>query len=246
GASAGINIAQRLGLNRQIIDSARQRLTTQTQDVSRFLDRLHSQLRELEQERQAMQQREEELGRELKRLEAEGRQEQRQRTREYERKLESLLRDFEYQVREAVSAVQDRAAAQKLSRQAEQRVARLRREFKEQFDAGVVAHKTGADQGDPNARPHEVRHISEGDTVKLKSLGRNALIKRKVDDNTFEVEIGNMKMKIPRHDVAEVFSSGGSGGRSGAPNPVAAARARGISVTLKEDSSAPTELNVIG
>ena len=246
GASAGINIAQRLGLNRQITDAARERLTTQTQDVSKFLDRLHSELRDLERERQAAQKREQDAAREMKRLEAEGQQEQRQKVREFERKMESLIKDFEYQVREAISAVQDRAAAQKLTKQAEQRIAKLRREFKEQFDAGVVAHKTGADQGDPNARPHEIKHISEGDTVKLKSLGRTAVIKRKIDDNTFEVEIGNMKMKIPRHDVAEVFSSSGSAGRGGAPNPVAAARARGISVTLKEDSSAPTELNVIG
>jgi DNA mismatch repair protein MutS2 len=245
GASAGINIAQRLGLNRQITDAARERLTTQTQDVSKFLDRLHSQLRDLEQDRERAQKREQDLAREQKRLEAEGQQEQRQKVREFERKMESLIKDFEYQVREAVSAVQDRAAAQKLSKQAEQRIAKLRREFKEQFDAGVVAHKTGADQGDPNARPHEVKHISEGDTVKLKSLGRTAVIKRKVDENTFEVEIGNMKMKIPRHDVAEVFSPSGGVGKS-AVNPVAAARARGISVTLKEDSSAPTELNVIG
>src|SRR5215831_8431222 len=245
GASAGINIAQRLGLNRKITDAARERLTTQTQDVSKFLDKLHSELRDLERERQAAQKRELDLAREQKRLEAEGQQEQRQKVREFERKMESLIKDFEYQVREAVSAVQDRAAAQKLSKQAEQRIAKLRREFKEQFDAGVVAHKTGADQGDPNARPHEVKHISEGDTVKLKSMGRTATVKRKVDENIFEVEIGNMKMKIPRHDVAEVFSLGGAAAR-GAVNPVAAARARGISVTLKEDSSAPTELNVIG
>ena len=66
----------------------------------------------------------------MKRLEAEGQQEQRNKTREFERKMESLIRDFEYQIREAVSAVQDRAAAQKLSKQAEQRIAKLRREFK--------------------------------------------------------------------------------------------------------------------
>jgi DNA mismatch repair protein MutS2 len=245
GASAGINIAQRLGLNRQIIDAARERLTTQTQDVAKFLDRLHSDLRELEQERRVAQQREQELNRELKRLEAEGQQEQRQKTREFERKMESLIKDFEYQVREAVSAVQDRAAAQKVSKQAEQRIAKLRREFKEQFDAGVVAHKTGADKGDPNARPYEVKHISEGDTVKLKSLGRTAVVKRKIDDNTFEVEMGAMKMKIPRHDVAEVFVTGSSAPRA-AVNPVAAARQRGISVSLKEDANAPTEINVIG
>jgi DNA mismatch repair protein MutS2 len=247
GASAGINIAQRLGLNRQITDAARGRLTSQTQDVSKFLDRLHKELRELGAERQAAQKREEDLGRELKRLEAEGQQEQRQKTRDYERKMESLLKDFEYQVREAVSAVQDRAAAQKLSKQAEQRIARLRREFKEQFDAGVVAHKTGADVNDPNARPHEVKHISEGDTVKLKSLGRTAVVKRKIDENTFEVEMGAMKMKIPRHDVAEVFSTGpGSAGQRAGVNPVAAARAKGISVSLKEDAATPMEINVIG
>ena len=240
GASAGINIAQRLGLNTQIIEAARARLGTQTQDVARFLDKLHSELRELEQERKSAQKREEELGRELKRLEAEGAQEQRQKTREYERKLDSLIRDFEYQVREAINAVQDRAAQQKLSKQAEQRIAKLRREFKEQFDAGVVAHKTGADRGDVNARPHEVKHVSEGDMVKLKSLGRTALVKRRVDDNTFEVEMGAMKMKIPRSDIAEVFA------RSGV-TPVAAARAKGISVSLKSDEqNMPTEINVIG
>ncbi len=239
GASAGINIAQRLRLNPQIIEAARSRLHTQTQDVSRFLDRLHAQLKEMESERQGLRNRELELNRELKRFESEGAQEQRQKTREFERKIESLLRDFEYQMRESVNAVQERAAAQKLSKEAERRIAKLRREFKEQFDASVVAHKTGADHGDPNARPHEIKLISEGDTVKLKSLGRNGVIKRKVDDNTFEVEVGAMKMKIPRHDVAEVVVRGGA-------SPVAAARAKGISVSVQDDLSAPTEINVIG
>jgi DNA mismatch repair protein MutS2 len=85
-----------------------------------------------------------------------------------------------------------------------------------------------------------VKHISEGDTVKLKSLGRTAVIKRKVDDNTFEVEVGSMKMKVPRHDVAEVI------GRT-SNSPVAAARAKGISVSLEQDDlNVPTEINVIG
>src|SRR5215471_17831737 len=240
GASAGINIAQRLGLNAQIIEAARARLGTQTKDVSRFLDRLHLELKDLERERQAAQKREADLSRELKRLEAEGAHEQRQKTRDFERKMESLLRDFEYQAREAVNAVQERAAQQKLSKQAEQRMARLRREFKEQFDSGVVAHKTGADQGDPHARPHEIKHVAEGDTIKLKSLGRTAVVKRKIDDNTFEVEMGAMKMKVPRADIAEVLAT------RGASSPVAAARSKGISVSVREDASVPTEINVIG
>jgi DNA mismatch repair protein MutS2 len=172
--------------------------------------------------------------------------EQRQQVREMEKKLEALLRDFEYQAREAISTVQDRAAVQKLSKEADRRITRLRREFKEQFDSTVVAHRTGADRGDPNARPGDVKHVAEGDTVRLKSLGRDAVVKRKIDENTFEVEAGIMKMRIPRDDIATVVKSAAA---ERAASPVAAARARGISISLKEeadDLNVPTEINVIG
>ncbi len=64
-----------------------------------------------------------------------------------EKKLESVLRDFEYHARETVNAIQERAAAQKLSKDAERRIAKSRREFREQFDSTVVAHASGADRG---------------------------------------------------------------------------------------------------
>jgi DNA mismatch repair protein MutS2 len=162
------------------------------------------------------------------------------KVREMEKKLEALFKDFEYHAREAVNAVQDRAAAQKLSKDAERRIAKLRREFREQFDSAVVAHSTGADQGDPNAQPTLVKHVSEGDTVKLKSVGRAGTVTRRIDDNHFEVEIGAMKMKVARADIAEVIARA-------ADSPLAAARARGISVSLgRTDASVPNEINVIG
>jgi DNA mismatch repair protein MutS2 len=241
GASAGINIAQRLGLNTSIIDAARSRLGTQARDVGEFLDHLHADLREAEAERLRLKSREAELDREKAHLAAEGRREQQTKIKEMEKKLETLLRDFEYHAREAVNAIQDRAAAQKLSKDAERRVAKLRRDFREQFDSSVVAHTTGADVGDPNAQPRLVQNVFEGDTVKLKSVGRPARIARKLDDNHFEVEVGAMKMKIARDDIAELLSS------PAAESPVKAARARGISVSLEsENQSAPSEINVIG
>jgi DNA mismatch repair protein MutS2 len=242
GASAGINIAQRLGLNPAIIASARSRLGSQTQDVARFLDRLHADLRDLENERARMKAREQALDREKSQLAAEGRKEQQAKIREMETKLEALFRDFEYHARETVNAVQDRAAAQKLSKDAERRIAKMRREFREQFDATVVAHATGADRGDPNAQPGLVKHVSEGDTVKLKSMGRAAVVKKKIGDNHFDVEIGSMKMRIAREDIAEVQMRVSD-------SPVEAARARGISVSLQSEISGrnlPTEINVIG
>jgi DNA mismatch repair protein MutS2 len=243
GASAGINIARRLGLNPAIVDSARSRLGTQARDVGQFLDKLHADLREAENERARLKTREQELEREKATLAAEGRKEQQIKIREMEKKLETLLRDFEYHAREAVNAVQDRVAAQKLSKDAERRIAKMRREFREQFDSTVVAHSTGADQGDPHAQPQVVKHVSQGDTVKLKSTGRGARVVRKIDDNHFEVEMGAMKMKIARDDIAEILTTA----QTPSDTPVKAARARGISVSLQnEDAVAPTEINVIG
>jgi DNA mismatch repair protein MutS2 len=240
GASAGINIAQRLGLNPTIIEAARARRGSQARDVGEFLDRLHSQLRDVETERLRLRVREDEIQREKASLAAEGKKDQQAKVKEMEKKLDSLLRDFEYHAREMVSAIQDRTAAQKLSKDAERRISKLRREFREQFDSAVVAHTTGADRGDPHAQPQLVKHVSEGDTVKLKSVGRPAVISRRIDDNHFEVEIGAMKMKIARDDIADVLVHASD-------SPIKAARARGISVSLdSENQSVPSEINVIG
>jgi DNA mismatch repair protein MutS2 len=246
GASAGINIAQRLGLNPAIIESARARLGTQARDVGQFLDRLHAQLREAESERLRLQTGQKELEDEKKRLAVSRKKDQQDKVREMEKKLESVLRDFEYHAREAVNAIQERAAAQKLSKDAERRIAKLRREFREQFDSTVVAHATGADRGDPNAQPQLVKHVSEGDTVKLKSTGRPARVVRKIDDHHFEVQVGAMKMKIARDDIAELLSNAASDARS-SESPLKAARARGVSVSLEDEgANVPSEINVIG
>jgi DNA mismatch repair protein MutS2 len=240
GASAGINIAQRLGLNPKIIQSARSRLGSQARDVGQFLDRLHAELREVQNERLRLRSKEQELKREQARLASEGKREQQEKTRELEKKLDSLLRDFEYHAREAVSAIQDKAAAQKVSKDAERRIAKLRRDFREQFDSSVVAHVSGADRGDPNAQPGLVQNVSEGDFVKLKSMGRNARVMRQLDNQHFEVEVGSMKMRIAREDIASVVSRA-------AENPVTAARSKGVSVVLEsERESVPSEINVIG
>ena len=240
GASAGINIAQRIGLNPEIVAQAREKLTSQAQDVGRFLDRLHSDLREIDNERLQLRRQEQELARERNHLADEGKKEQREKIRELEKKLESVLRDFEYRARETVNAVQDRAQALKLSKDAERRIAKMRREFREQFDSTVVAHSTGSDAGDRHAAPHVVQQVSVGDMVRLKSLGRDGKVLRHFDDDSFEVTVGPMKMKVARDDIADVVMRVGG-------DPVSAARARGINVALaREDESVPTEINVIG
>jgi len=239
GTSAGINIAQRLGLSAEMIAAARERLSTQTQDIARFLDSLHEQLVAADAERLRLGRLEKELNQERARLAAEGMKEWRAKVRDLEMQLQSLLKDFEYRVRETVRAVEDRAAQQKLSKEAERRIARLRREFSESFNTAVVAQHTGADRGDQNAQPHVVRHVAAGDQVKLRSLGKTATVQRQIDDKTFEVAVGPMKMRVARDEIAEVIAA-----RS--QTPIEAARRRGISVSVAEPEVTSSEINVIG
>ncbi|WP_446745214.1 endonuclease MutS2 [Silvibacterium acidisoli] len=246
GASAGINIAARLGLDPEMIAAARSRLSTQTLDIGKFLDSLHDQLRNLGTERLRVQQLEGELKRERHRLETEGMKEWRARVREMEQKLASLLKDFEYQARETVKAIDDRATQTKLSKEAERRIARLRREFSESFNSAVVADHTGADKNDANAQPHIAKRVSQGDTVKLRSLGKTAIVQRQIDDKTFEVAVGPMKMRVARDEIAEVIHTAHT--QPGAPQtPLQAARnRRGVSVSVADPDNIGYEINVIG
>ena len=241
GASSGINIAERLGLEPAIIRSARANVTTQSADIARFLDELHTQLTAVAAERTQLRVREQEVEREKRRLEAEGRQEQHKRARELEGKLASLMKEFEYQMRESVRGIEDKNTARKVSAEADRRIARLKREFQESFNQAVVAHVSGADRKDPIAQPHVVREVSPGDTVRLKSLGRDAKVERVLDGNGgYEVSMGPMKMRVPKDDIAQVTVP--------APkqSPIQAANKRGINVVAREPDGIPGEINVIG
>lgn len=245
GVSAGIHIAQRLGLDAAIVANARERLGKQTLEIGRFLDRLHADLLAVNTERAQLQRREEEVTRERQRLEREGRVEQQRKVQEIEGKLTSLLKDFEYRMRESLRGIEDRAAQQKATKLAERGLAKLRREFREQVDATVVAHQTGADVNDPNAQPHIVRAVGVGDTVKLRSLGKTAVVRRQVDDDNFEVTAGALKMRIRRGDIAEVVVAAAERARQ--TSPVATARSKGIHISLaREHSAVASEIKVIG
>ena len=137
GASAGLNIAAQLGLDPAIVANARSQMTTQQVDIGRFLDELHSQLTAAAAEREHLSSTERELAKERLRLEQEGRAEQQARTRELERQLKTLIEDFEAQLRDTVKAIDDKTVAQKIARDSALRIARLKREFSEQFQTAV-------------------------------------------------------------------------------------------------------------
>ncbi|HWB32167.1 MAG TPA: Smr/MutS family protein [Acidobacteriaceae bacterium] len=244
GASAGLNIAERLGLDKEILAEARAQLTTQAADIGGLLDQLHAQLTEVQRERGELSLREARLARDREKLEAEGRAEQKARTKELEAKLNTLLGEFEEELREIVKQIDDKALARKIQRDSALRTARARREFADQFQSTVVAHVSGADKNDPaqpKARTEAAREIKAGDLVKLKSLGREARVARVIDARNYEVAVGTMKMRVPLSDIVEVTPVA-------VVTPVEAARRRGgVTIqTAQNPDYVPMEINVIG
>jgi DNA mismatch repair protein MutS2 len=248
GASAGIQTAERLGLNASIVAAARQRLGSQQVDISRFLDRMHKELAQLEEDRKAARAEQYALNQERARLAREGDVELRNRTRDIEAKLASLLKDFEFQMRETVRAIEDRAAQQKLSKEAERRILRLRREFQESFNQTVVAHRTGADVGDANAQPHVLKHIAAGDQVRLKSMNKIAVVQREVEKDIFEVALGPIKMRVRRDECSAPSPPGGDSAKE-RETPLTAVRQQKnvhVTVTSANTDDMRMEINLIG
>jgi DNA mismatch repair protein MutS2 len=248
GASAGIQTAERLGLNREMIAVARKRMGSQQAEIARFLDRLHDELAQLEVERKAAREQQYTLNQERAKLAHEGDVELRNRTRELENKLASLLKDFEFQMRENVRAIEDRTAKQKLTREAERRINRLRREFQDSFNQTVVAHRTGADVGDANAEPHLLRNVAPGDRVLLKSINKIAVVQREVDRDVFDVALGPIKMRVKRNELSAPSPSGGDS-KPVKSDPLAAARLQKnvhVTVTSANTEDLRMEINLIG
>jgi len=243
GASAGLNIAARLGLDPEIVANARAQMTTQQVDIGRFLDELHAQLSATATEREQIAISERELARERLRLEQEGRVEQQARTRELERQLKSLIEDFESQLRDTVKAIDDKTVAQKIARDSALRIARLKREFSEQFQTTVIAHNEPPQSEAARKTADRQREPKAGDLVRLKSLNREGRVVRMIDAKTLEVTVGPMKTRVPVSDIAEIIAA--------AKKPLdAVKRHGGISVSTNsssEDSDyISSEINVIG
>ena len=243
GASAGLNIAARLGLDSKIVSNARAQMTTQQVDIGRFLDELHAQLTAAATEREHLAVSERGLARERLRLEQEGRAEQQARTRELERQLKGLIEDFESQLRDTVRAIDDKTVAQKIARDSALRIARLKREFSEQFQTTVVAHNAPARSEAERKIADRQREPKMGDLVRLRSLNREGRVVRVIDAKTLEVAVGPMKTRVPRSDIAEIIAA--------AEKPLDAVKRRGgVTVSTSSDSDdsdyISSEINVIG
>lgn len=234
GASAGLKIAQRLGLPLDLLEQARANLSNQQQDLSTFLhlleDRLSSTARleaELTEQRRLLEQdRAQQAALWEKRESA--------KIREIERRTEEVLRDFETRANQTISQIAETGDQKKFAAQSLRRVAQTKRELREELTA--VA-STAAKQ-EPDQPSFDLKsQLKEGVRVKLRGVREPARIRRLLHNGAIEVEAGFLKLQMDPGDVIEILPE----------TPEKAKLPKGISLhTAPKEGADYREINVIG
>jgi len=195
GKSAGLDIASRLGMPPRMIEKARSVMSTQERDIARFLSELHDRLEtvrvleaELEAQKLAL------AGQEHSLAEEWGRRE-RAKLKELEARFDSTLAAFDTRAQETVDAITQQAGQHKAGEQAQRRVAKAKREMREEFQRAVLPAET--------AKP--LAAIEEGSRVRLKGIRELARVRRKLGNGRLEVEAGILKMHVSEEEVEEVL-----------------------------------------
>ncbi len=205
GKSAGLEIATRLGMPEDDpCMRARRSMSDRERDVTRFLAELHRRIEETQtlegnliQARAELERREKELAREWEKREG-------AKLKELERRTDAALARFEEQAQEAIGKITQTADKRKADQEAQRRVAKTKRELREDFQTTVLATEDDSRQG----RIQPLR-IEEGARVRLRDVREPARVRRKLGNGRLEVEAGFMKMQVSEDDVIEVLPETG-------------------------------------
>jgi DNA mismatch repair protein MutS2 len=207
GKSAGLDIATRLALPEHILLHARSVLPRLQADFQELLSELQ---RQVDENARATREKDAAAGELRKRqteLEAEALKRETQRQREWSRKSDAVVADFEARAQMMMQQLSEHTEQRKALEQAQRLVAKTRREFREEAAEAMTP-------AIPAARVAEAPAIEEGSRVRLKDVREVATVRRILKNGMLEVEAGFLKMQVPREDVAEVVTSKGEERRS--------------------------------
>ena len=235
GQSAGLEIAQRLGLPPEIIDQARANLTRQDLEAAALIRELHRRKDEYTASQASLEEERARLERRQKDLERESEKRETSKLKELERRLELALDKFNTEARATLDRLSQGELGKKAAAEASRRVAKVTREAREDFQTTVLSTQDEARQGlvaSPAAQ------ITEGAMVRLRGVASPARVRRKIGADRLEVEAGFIKMQVSLDDVLEVVVAPG-----GASRP---ALSDHVTVQTSPRRESVTEINVIG
>ncbi|MCC6262809.1 MAG: Smr/MutS family protein, partial [Bryobacterales bacterium] len=214
--SAGLDIAKRLGVPEPILETARATMTRKEEDLGKLIATLNERLEavaaqevEVRGKLADLKRRDEQLASAWKRTEAD-------KIRELEVRYESVLTRFEKEGRELLDKMADGADSKRSMHNAQVSLSRTKREAREDLER-MVAQVKGGQQPPP---PVDDLKLEPGMRLKLRDIREPAVLLRMIDADAIEVEIGFMKLQLPRADIKEVLGKTQPTGRVTLPKNV--------------------------
>jgi DNA mismatch repair protein MutS2 len=194
GVSAGLEIAERLGLDTNLVDRARRSLDPGGRQAEAYLARLRERLTEVERLQERLQQRLATVEEEEGRLRARAEQDAERRREGAARALEAVVSAFREEAKAELVALRDRRERVRLEKEAMRREARLRSEMTHRRSELQPAARGDALPPDTPLEPRP------GLTVHVRSLGRDGEVVALRGDRV-EVRLGTTVFTVERGDL---------------------------------------------
>jgi DNA mismatch repair protein MutS2 len=244
GGSSGIAIAQRLGLDRHIIERARELMSPESHEAADLIAYLHRSRDELDKLRVQMAAERHALEEERTKLRAEWVERQKQRIAQLESNFAEMQKRFEENVASIVEAVKDRELRAQLSKTTGRKLRDVRGEAKDELNTAVVQtiSESQSDLGLKREASDGVRadQLQSGTKIRVRGFNKPVIFRR-LDGSSAEIEAGPLRMKVAVEEITGI--------EGGAPGQVAIQPSRRDNITVTSQTNEPSgnsEINVIG
>ena len=237
GASSGLEIARRFGIQDKIVEAARKNLDAAAREAEDYLHKLQSETKQAEDLRIALQEEREATAEKYARLDIEFRKKEKVRRREFETELSNVIGSFEQKSRSFIKTVEDKKERKRLEKELASNRAELKRQA---FEVENKRQDSAPEEKRSEKIQVEDRPIEVGLDVLLKRFGTTGKVE-KIDGKSVEVLVGSMRMKQKIDDLQVIAVK--DEGKKSLENLKKAASGSNIDVDLKGTQS---ELNLIG
>jgi DNA mismatch repair protein MutS2 len=250
GTSSGIEIARRLGLPERVVEHANASLSPESREARDLIAYLHRSRDEMEEVTRQAREQLAQLEAARRELQTEWIERQKKRITELERNFAATQKRLEAEVERLAADIKDRSLRAQIEKPAGRRLGKLASEARSETDAAVIDTLAASQQdlgvaaGATDA-PVAPESLSAGVRVRVKGL-KQAVIFRRHDGRTAEVEAGPLRMRVP---LAEIFSVEDDAAPAKSSPQTQPQRPRGITIHAQpsdEPANATGEINVIG
>jgi DNA mismatch repair protein MutS2 len=245
GASSGLEIARRMKLPDEIINSASEHIDPAHIEANAYLKHLKQLVDEQESLRAALEEEREVTADKYAKLDLEFARREVDRQRDFEDQLSKVIRDFTAESERLLRTVSDRVTAARLKKETDARGAELRRSaavrLRKQVSSAPVPSAAVATTEPAPASEFQIdtREIHERDRVRIKSFGQEGTIES-ISDGEYTVLVGSLRFRASRDDLQLLKIAAPQ-----ASSPVTRLP-RGVSADVDVDEHFSPEINVIG